>query len=328
MSSIILEPGEIGQVAPFPHVVLPASADVFNDRARRFDQLAQGHAMVQFLAAMALLAGAQHAAFNVRSADPIAADQLRQSRLHGMPPLSFQFGQDSRSWHADLKTIANWLIAHHADAWLSAATALMAMDAQLYDALGQAVLSSTPIATEPVAYALLAPVVGAALQVWWTRQAASLNETDLGHVGTSTVCPVCAARPVASIVEIGAAQSNLRYLHCALCSTDWHKVRVTCTSCDSTKGIAYYSLNGNNAAQGVSHKTAFARAEACDACHSYLKIFTREKQPLMDVTADDLATLALDMLLDEAGYFRSGPNLLFSPGIAADDDASFIQPDC
>jgi FdhE protein len=26
--------------------------------------------------------------------------------------------------------------------------------------------------------------------------------------------------------------------------------------------------------------------------------------------ADDLATLALDMLVDEAGYGRSGPNLL------------------
>jgi FdhE protein len=26
--------------------------------------------------------------------------------------------------------------------------------------------------------------------------------------------------------------------------------------------------------------------------------------------ADDLATLALDMLVDEAGYERSGPNLL------------------
>ena len=29
-----------------------------------------------------------------------------------------------------------------------------------------------------------------------------------------------------------------------------------------------------------------------------------------DPVADDLATLALDMLVDEAGYVRSGPNLL------------------
>jgi len=30
----------------------------------------------------------------------------------------------------------------------------------------------------------------------------------------------------------------------------------------------------------------------------------------LDPVADDLATLALDMLVDEAGYARSGPNLL------------------
>ena len=40
-----------------------------------------------------------------------------------------------------------------------------------------------------------------------------------------------------------------------------------------------------------------------------LGAFTRR-----DPVADDLATLALDMLVDEAGYLRSGPNPLFVPG--------------
>jgi FdhE protein len=91
-------------------------------------------------------------------------------------------------------------------------------------------------------------------------------------------------------------------------------VRVTCSACESTKNIAYYSLNGVEADK-PSTKVAFARAEACDNCHSYLKIFMREKEPMMDVQADDLATLTLDMLVDEAGYLRSGPNLLFAPGV-------------
>ena len=42
----------------------------------------------------------------------------------------------------------------------------------------------------------------------------------------------------------------------------------------------------------------------------YLKIVYQEKDPNVDPVADDLATLALDMLVDEAGYERSGPNLL------------------
>jgi FdhE protein len=40
----------------------------------------------------------------------------------------------------------------------------------------------------------------------------------------------------------------------------------------------------------------------------------QEKDPSMDPFADDLNTLALDMLVDEKGYARTGPNLLFYPG--------------
>ena len=47
---------------------------------------------------------------------------------------------------------------------------------------------------------------------------------------------------------------------------------------------------------------------------SYLKILYQEKAPESDPVADDLATLALDMLVDEAGYSRAGPNLLFVSG--------------
>jgi FdhE protein len=40
----------------------------------------------------------------------------------------------------------------------------------------------------------------------------------------------------------------------------------------------------------------------------------QEKAPSVDPVADDLATLALDLLVDEAGYSRSGPNLLLLGG--------------
>ncbi|HMX17540.1 MAG TPA: formate dehydrogenase accessory protein FdhE, partial [Rhodocyclaceae bacterium] len=54
--------------------------------------------------------------------------------------------------------------------------------------------------------------------------------------------------------------------------------------------------------------------ETCDDCHSYLKIVYQEKAPDADPVADDLATLALDILVYEAGYTRAGPNLLLVPG--------------
>ena len=316
MSTRILEPGEIGQVEPFPNVVLPVDASLFDNRARRFQQLAQDHAMGSFLTLMGELAKAQHVALHARGASAIAAALLDQSRLHGMPPLSYQAVSRNGEWQLDLIAITTYLIDHAIAPFVDAAQALAAMDSNNREALADAVLDGGIAGDDPARHALLAPLVGAALQVWWTRQAASLADADIGHVGTSTVCPICASRPLASVVEIGAAQSNLRYLHCSLCSTQWHMVRVTCSSCESTKGVAYYSLTGAEAGDAPSRKIAFARAETCDACHSYLKIFNREKEPLMEATADDLATLALDMLVDEAGYLRSGPNLLFSPGVA------------
>ena len=319
MSIRILEPDQFGQIAHFPNLVLPHDPDLFAARARRFAQLAQGHAMDQFLLAMGELAQAQHQAFQARAASVTPALLLEQSRQHGMPPLSWQNASRDTDWQVDLDAIIDHLSQHGAPALQAAAGELAALHNDQREALADAILTGAfePLdAADAATHALLAPLVGAALQVCWTRQAGALTEADIGHVGTSTVCPLCASRPVASIVEIGAAQADLRYLHCSLCSCNWHMVRVTCSSCESTKGIAYYSLSDADNLAGPSRKIAFARAEACDACHSYLKIFTREKDPLMEASADDLATLALDLLVDEAGYFRSGPNLLFAPGAA------------
>jgi FdhE protein len=106
-------------------------------------------------------------------------------------------------------------------------------------------------------------------------------------------------------------QANLRYLVCALCHTEWNMVRVKCSSCETDKGVHYLSLSE---APDKETAQAVVRAEACDECKSYLKIFSQEKDPHVDPYADDLATLALDVLVDEQGFVRTGPNLLFHPG--------------
>jgi FdhE protein len=101
--------------------------------------------------------------------------------------------------------------------------------------------------------------------------------------------------------------NNLRYLHCSLCNTEWNMARVKCSACGSTGRISYSQIAGHDAQAPV-------RAETCDECRSYLKIFYRAKAQGIDPVADDLATLALDVLLDAEGYARAGPNLLFVPG--------------
>jgi FdhE protein len=121
------------------------------------------------------------------------------------------------------------------------------------------------------------------------------------------LCPVCGSHPVASVVRIGGAQQGLRYLVCSLCASEWHMVRVKCSACGSTKGISYLGIDG--ASQAI-------KAECCDECKTYLKIFYLEQDTSLVPAADDLATLALDMLVDQAGYNRIVPNLLVLPGAA------------
>ena len=92
--------------------------------------------------------------------------------------------------------------------------------------------------------------------------------------------------------------------------------RILCSACESDKGVHYLSLKAGDAAADAVDREPFARAEACDECKGYLKIFSQEKDPQVEAMADDLASLALDVLVDTEGFGRTGPNLLFHPGTA------------
>lgn len=56
------------------------------------------------------------------------------------------------------------------------------------------------------------------------------------------------------------------------------------------------------------------KGEACKECLGYIKSLNQEKEPQLDPVADDLATLSLDILMDESGYQRASPNFFFVPG--------------
>jgi FdhE protein len=155
-----------------------------------------------------------------------------------------------------------------------------------------------------------APFIMAALQVVWTDLASRLDVRDVPYVDTPGVCPVCGSAPVASTVRIGGALQGYRYVQCGLCSTESHVVRVKCTNCDSTKGIAYHGIEGGSDA---------LKAESCDECHTYRKIGYMEKDMEYEPFADDLASLTLDLLMGEAGYRRASPNPFLWPEAPADE---------
>lgn len=306
MATPIVSDGTLERVVEAPRVVLPIRPDVFKERALRLAQLADEHAMADFLRLMSKLAEGQQLASS-RGRAPALDDAARiASRDHGMPPLAALSHVRDAQWRADLGEI----LAHvRSDAPARLASTLAELD-RLDPASIEAVADRVLAGTTLDADAAFVPFIGAALQVYFARLAAALDVGDLQRFDVPTVCPVCATRPVASVVRIGGAQANLRYLVCALCATEWNMVRIKCSSCEQDKGLKYLMID---AGDGRLNDAAM-RAEACDECRTYLKVLYQEKDPRAEPNADDLATLALDLLVDEQGYARSGPNLLFHPG--------------
>jgi FdhE protein len=157
-----------------------------------------------------------------------------------------------------------------------------------------------------------APLIGAALQVYWVHLVAMLGDTSFARIDVPHVCPCCGSHPVASIVRVGAGGGH-RYLQCSLCAAEWHMVRIKCTHCESTKGIRYQSIENNQTSDQHAVK-----AECCDECGSYLKIMYMEQDSMVDPVADDLATIALDLLVAETGKSSSGVNFMLIHGDAGD----------
>ena len=297
----ILQPGQIEAFAQraIPRIRLPDRASVFATRAERLRQLSDHHAIGDYLRLMATVAVAQQSALAIFKATLPSALQLAQARTHRMPLIHAVGWPRERSWRDVLELLCD------------SVAALPSFPASVREVCGR-LRGSQPEQLETQADALLAaqttgvdaaaaPFVMAALQVYWVDLASRLVVEDVAALDVPGVCPMCGTLPVASVVRADNRSQGYRYLHCALCATEWHMVRVTCSHCEATKGVAYHSIEGGSEA---------IRAESCDQCRTYRKILYQEKDTGVEPVADDLASLALDLLLSEAGYHRGSGNPL------------------
>ncbi|WP_153101912.1 formate dehydrogenase accessory protein FdhE [Paraburkholderia hayleyella] len=304
----ILDPGQIEALdhSAIPRLRLPERATVFAARAARLRQLAGSNPIGGYVRLMAVLAEAQQQALaHSRAALPAAA--MATAQTHALPLLAAQASERSDAWHAVLPRLLDRIEAAGAvtPALANVLDNLRAMPAAELNARADALLAQRFSEIQPAS----APFIMAALQVIWTDLASQLDARAVPYPETPGVCPVCGGAPVASIVRVGAQYDGYRYLQCGLCTSEWHVVRAKCSACDSTKGIAYHGIEGGNAA---------LKAESCDACHTYRKIGYQEKDFDFEPLADDLASLTLDLLMNEAGYQRAGPNPLLWPEAPSD----------
>ena len=286
-----------------PTLILPSPATHFRQRADRFEQLAPGHALGDFLQFMAALARAQHAALQ-QLAPPALPDaaSLERARTHGMPPLAAQSLPRDAAWHSALHQVLDALAPTANSASAALLAELRALPAERWEAMAARILDTDFSGPDARYY----PLVAAALQVYWMQLVTSLPVQAYAPLDVRNVCPACGCLPLGSVIGAHADVSGLRYAQCALCGTQWNVTRASCLACGAGEDrVGYHSIEGD---------TGPMQAESCDECHSYFKLLRRDQEGSADLTADDLASLALDMLLDDAGFARGGPNLLFVPG--------------
>lgn len=329
VESRIRTPEEIALAAgsEVPFLRLPDRGSVFAEREMRLRQLAAVHPMRDFLLFMAELAKGQHEVLQrpVDLALPYA-DLLDWASRLGTAPLAATLWSRDAAWQQDLQAIVTTLLprlaGNPAEPFVAALReADPAWLEQQADRLIYGVMLGLDLAA--------APLIAAALQTYWTRLVLATQQAHgharvapFGRVDDATRCPCCASLPTASIVRIGGEANGHRYLHCSLCSVQWHVVRIKCTHCGKTQGMGYQSQRG--ASEDASAEPAPRRAveaETCDECGHYLKIADMARDPFVDPVADDLATVTLDLLVADAGYRRHGINLMLCYGDDDNDDS-------
>ncbi len=311
----ILSRGEIEDLDhnAIVRVRLPARATVFAARASRLRQLAESSPVADYLGLMAHLADAQQAVLAGCEAPGASPERINLAQAHGMPPLQAVGWRRDPLWTGLLRQILMRLemTAGVPDEALEVCRDLRrALQEQpgVIEAMADAILAERDSEVDSAA----APFVMAALQVYWTDLASRFDAKQLPVASPFGVCAVCGSLPVASVVRVGGQFDGYRYLCCSLCASEWHMVRVKCSHCEDTETVAYHAIEGG--AEAI-------RAESCDNCHTYRKIFYQEKDFDVEPVADDLASLLLDVLMGEAGYVRaSGNPLLWQGETDADED--------
>jgi len=275
--------------------VLPEPTTLFARRADRFAARAEGNDLAPYLQFMADIARAQAALLpSLPPLTRVQTDLAARAAEHGMPPIDRAGLMDDPVLADTINRFLTEVAAISMPDQASAALHRIRTDPVLIRMYLANALEDAAAADAVAEHVLLS----AALQLHAVRLAARLPADLLHPVGTG-VCPSCGGAPVASVLVDRPGAHNARYCVCATCATQWNAVRVTCVLCGSTEGIAYHHIEGHD--NGIT-------AETCDACHGYVKLLSQAEHPELDPVADDVASLGLDLMLQDAGWRRGAVN--------------------
>lgn len=301
--SIIIRPGTekkpTGAMGPIPSVLKPALGMLYARRAARLQHFAQvKHPMSDYLLFCARLVKAQSTLLVEQPLLP-----TRQGSISDLLPplaLSADFSQGVEHWQPLLNGLIEILLPEASD---SVSAVLHRLRACSPEQLGEKAqwLQQSNFERVDSGDALFIWAVVSLYQAQRARQLVGQAIALPG--GYRHSCPMCGGTPAGSVIHPGNA-GGLRYLHCSQCECEWHLVRLTCSQCNDTGHLNYWSLDDKQAA---------IKAESCDSCQSYLKILYQERDMEAEIVADDLASLTLDAAMEDKNLGRSGINPLFFP---------------
>ncbi len=295
---LVANPGEIGQVPEAPFFVPPDAGRLFSGRALRFEKTAPGNPFAAFLRFMGALAKAQHAALLALPSFPAAGPSALAAEGFLDRSALFEKGE----WEEALALLAQRL--EKAAMPAEAAKALRALLArgEKERARFAARLLEGAVPGEEGAEAFF---LTAAFEVAAVREAGGFGPRRRGP-SEGASCPLCGAPPFASFIHGQGERAGLRYLVCSFCGSEWRHVRIVCTLCGGSKGIAYHAIAGGEGP---------AKAESCPLCNAYTKIIDAGKEKAAEAMADDLGSLALDILMTDSGWRRGHPNPYLKSGL-------------
>lgn len=284
-------------------VILPDPTRRFADTAKRLGKLALGHPMQEWLRFMARLSEAQHHAATTlpRPSSP-ALSAVQQAVDARAPPLAADGFRRNVEWRHGLGQLLDCFDDYPLPPeGRSVITRLREREASAIETLASGFLQGSIDAAD----AGLVLYVAAALQVHFTRVAASLPALSLRLLPKRGLCPCCGSTPITGLITASGQTPGARYLYCSLCSTAWNHVRAVCITCGGSRAVSLKEICG---------VLDMVKAETCDECGTYAKMLYQAKDMSADAFADDLATLGLDLLVAEAGWFRHAPNPLLLAG--------------
>jgi FdhE protein len=312
----LLDPEQIAILAgrQMPFLRLPERATVFAERQLRLRRLAASHPMRDYLLFIAGLAQAQHESLQGYAPLTLPDSAACDAAAHALrAPLPAESWPRDPAWRSETRRLlGRFQSGLAAGPARDSVQRVIEADEAFYEHQADRLLNGISLGLDLAA----APLIAAGLQTYWTslvlQTAATHGASVFGRTERATACPCCASLPTASITRIGADESGFRYLHCSLCSSQWHFVRIKCAHCESTKGVHYEQLEAvaGTAPPLTGARVGAIRAECCDHCGHYLKLVAMESDHEVEPVADDLASVALDLLVSDAGHQRAGVNLM------------------